>query len=110
MMFPAAAISGPACQRKACRRNQVSEKKAVTFKTAADRGSRVYVAGTFNHWDATSYRLRYCASKGVFKTTLLLAPGYYEYKFVIDGLWHVDVGCPNWALNDNGTLNSVIKV
>lgn len=112
MMVPAPTFSGSAFLRKTCRQNQAAKggKKAITFKTVADRRSLVYVAGTFNRWDATSCRLRYCAGEGVFKKTLLLEPGYHEYKFVVDGLWRVDVGCPNWVLNDNGTLNSVIKV
>ena len=41
---------------------------------------------------------------------LLLAPGEYEYKFVRDDEWMTDEGNPNFAANDFGTLNSVMKV
>ena len=85
-------------------------KKAVTFQTVAASGSRVFVAGSFNGWDPFSHPLEYHAGDGVFKTVLYLTPGYYEYKFVIDGFWHIDSACPNWVLNDSGGLNSVIHV
>lgn len=85
-------------------------KKAVTFQTMAESGSRVFIAGTFNGWDPSSTPLEYQAADGVFRTTLYLVPGYYEYKFVIDGFWHIDSACPNWVLNDSGGLNSVVAV
>lgn len=85
-------------------------EKAITFEFAAEAGSRVYIAGTFNAWNPSSHPLTYHPAEGLFRVTLLLAPGLYEYKFVVDGVWHVDVRCPHWALNSNGTLNSVLQI
>ena len=39
-----------------------------------------------------------------------LAPGEYEYKFVINGTWCVDPNCKEWRQNTLGTLNSVLRV
>ncbi len=98
-------------KRKPLRREAVrSDKKAVTFQTLARLGSRVFVAGTFNDWNPSSHPLEYRSEDGVFETTLHLATGYYEYKFVIDGHWHIDCSCPNWVLNHSGGLNSVVTV
>ncbi len=47
---------------------------------------------------------------GVYRCTLRLAPGCYEYKFVVDGEWVLDDGNPNFTSNDFGTLNSVLNV
>jgi 1,4-alpha-glucan branching enzyme len=85
-------------------------EKAITFEFAAEAGSRVFIAGSFNAWDPSAHPLTYHPAEGLFRVTLLLAPGLYEYKFVVDGVWHVDVRCPHWALNGNGTLNSVIQI
>jgi 1,4-alpha-glucan branching enzyme len=85
-------------------------EKPVLFETSAERDSRVYVAGTFNGWNPTSHPLTYHPSDDLFRATLLLPQGVHEYKFVVNGVWHVDVKCPNWVLNNNGTLNSVISV
>jgi len=84
--------------------------KAFRFEIQAEPRSRVFIAGTFNGWAPTTHRLRYHPKDGVFGITLYLEPGTYEYKFVVNGVWRVDVKCPHWKLNDNGTLNSVLRV
>ena len=49
-------------------------------------------------------------NEGVYTTTVKLAPGRYEYKFVIDGVWCADPENLDFVQNDHGTLNSVIAV
>ncbi len=84
--------------------------KAIQFEVAAQRDSRVCVAGTFNNWDPTSHPLTYHPEDGLYKATLLIDAGTHEYKIVVDGVWHRDEKCPHWKRNALGTLNSVIKV
>ncbi len=84
--------------------------KAVHFEVAAYSGSKVYVAGTFNNWDPTTHPLRHHPEDNVFRATLQLPAGSYEYKFVVDGVWYIDYGCPHWVVTASGTLNSVIHV
>ena len=88
-------------------------KKAATkvlFQFAAPKGCRVFVAGSFNGWSDDEHELQYQAKRGAFQTTLALAPGRYEYKFVVDGSWVADPACPDWVPNEHGSLNSVIVV
>ena len=85
-------------------------EKQVEFVLEAKHGSKVYIAGTFNEWNPTSHPLRYHPEDGTFKAKLLLPTGTHEYKFIVDGAWRIDIRCPNWVLNDNGTLNSVLKI
>jgi hypothetical protein len=47
---------------------------------------------------------------GHWETTVELAPGRYEYKFVRDGEWMPDLLALENVLNPHGTLNSVIHV
>lgn len=84
--------------------------KAVRFEIAAARDSKVYVAGTFNHWNPNTHPLDHHPEDGVFRATLHLPAGTHEYKFVVNGVWHLDAACPNWVLNEHGTLNSVVRV
>lgn len=84
--------------------------KAVHFEISAEQGSQVFVAGTFNNWDKTAHPLNHDPDAGVFRLTLHLAAGEHEYKFVVNGVWHMDAKCPHWAPNSHGTLNSVIHV
>ena len=39
---------------------------------------------------------------------MMLAPGVYEYKFVVNGDWKIDERNPNFTPNDIGSLNSVL--
>ena len=41
---------------------------------------------------------------------MFLAPGHYEYKYVVNGTWCVDPQCDDWRANDHGSLNSVLQV
>jgi len=68
----------------------------------------VYVVGDFNNWDPRSDRL--LKKKGTFQKTVRLAPGEYEYKFLVDGEWHCDPSAPRQVKNEFGTLNSVVRV
>ena len=85
-----------------------SRPRKVKFQIAADPGSEVYVAGTFNSWDPRKDRLTF--KDGVYTACLLLPKGRYEYKFVINDIWCIDPECPEWTPNDFGTLNSVVTV
>ena len=85
-------------------------KKRVTFTLAADAGSEVYLAGDFNNWDPAGKKLTDKKGDGVYSTVISLAPGEYEYKFVINGPWCVDPNCKEWRQNSLGTLNSVLRV
>ena len=87
-----------------------SGKKAVTFTVHGDRGHAVYLAGEFNEWNPTAKKMAYKARAGIYTTTLRLAPGSYQYKFVIDGTWCADPENVNAVANDRGTFNSVVTV
>lgn len=85
-------------------------KTTVTFTVHADKGKEVFLAGEFNGWDPSAKKMAYKAREGVYATTLSLAAGTYQYKFVIDGTWCADPENVNSVQNDQGTFNSVIEV
>jgi 1,4-alpha-glucan branching enzyme len=82
----------------------------VHFEVAAEPGSRVYVAGTFNAWNPTSTPLCDNQHTGHFRTGLHVPPGMHEYKFVVNGVWTVDPQCAKTTPNAFGSQNSVIQV
>jgi pimeloyl-ACP methyl ester carboxylesterase len=69
----------------------------------------VALAGTFNSWNPQSTPL---IKKGAdWFVSLKLAPGTYQYKFVVDGQrWTVDPENSRNADDGNGSVNSVIVV
>ncbi len=87
-----------------------SGKRRFTFIFEAPAGKHVCVAGAFNDWDPEQKVLEYKSSKGVYSGVIMLEPGTYEYKFVIDGEWVLDPKNPNFSHNDFGTLNSKLIV
>ena len=82
--------------------------KVVLFTVHADKGKAVYIAGEFNKWNPTAKKMAFKA--GVYSAKLKLAPGEYQYKFVIDGTWCADPENENSVKNDQGTFNSVVVV
>ena len=97
------------CATKKCAVKKAATKN-VTFTVHADKGKAVYVAGEFNKWNPTAKKMAYKAKSGIYTATIKLAPGSYEYKFVIDGTWCADPENANSVPNDQGTFNSVIVV
>jgi len=45
----------------------------------------VFVVGSHSHWQNKVYLTQ--QSNGEFSTVLHLAPGEYQYKFIVDGQW-----------------------
>lgn len=85
-------------------------KKATEFTVHAEKGKAVYLAGEFNAWDPTAKKMAWKARSGCYTATVKLAPGRYEYKFVIDGTWCADPENLVSVRNDQGTWNSVVEV
>ncbi|HNY03889.1 MAG TPA: glycogen-binding domain-containing protein, partial [Bacteroidales bacterium] len=69
---------------------------------------KVFVAGSFNNWNRSIYRME--LRQGTWWFPLYLKPGKYTYKFVVDGKWILDPANHLWEENDYGTGNSVLWI
>lgn len=88
-------------------KKQVTEK--VLFEFRAPEAQEVCLAGDFNNWDVRANPMK--RNKiGLWKVTLPLAPGRYEYRYISDGCWESDPSCSCCAPNQFGSMNSVIIV
>lgn len=84
--------------------------RRLTFRLAAPGAGSVALAGDFNGWDPGARPLKR-DSRGVWRGALRLAPGRYEYRFVVDGsLWLEDPANPRKAPNPYGAFNSLCEV
>jgi 1,4-alpha-glucan branching enzyme len=81
----------------------------VTFVFLEPNAKRVAVCGAFNGWAANAAPMTR-RPDGLWETTLALAPGRYEYKFLVDGIWIPDPAARENVWNYHGTLNSVVEV
>ena len=88
----------------------VAAQQMTKFVFNADSASRVTIVGDFNDWDPEASPLQQMG-KGVWTITIPLAPGRYQYTFVVDGTsWVVDPGAPRTLEDDFGQPNSIITV
>ena len=85
------------------------KRKKVNFSFLAPQAERVFIAGDFNAWDTTSHPMKK-DKKGLWKVSLNLAPGLYQYKFFVDGDWQNDPNCISLVENQFGTFNSLLGV
>ncbi len=90
--------------------NTKAGRKRIEFQFQTDPNYDVYLSGSFNNWNGEATKLKDTSGTGKFSVSLLLPPGEHEYKFVVNGEWHVDPECTDWRTNEFGTLNSVIIV
>ena len=90
-------------------RNQ-AYRQTVCFELSEPKATDVFLAGSFNDWDATSLALENVDGNGHFRAEVPLLPGCHEYKFVVDGDWTADPRCPRWTINEYGSLNSVLEI
>lgn len=96
------------CAAKSTAKKPVAKAKAVVFTVRAEAGAKVFLAGSFNDWNPEATAMT--EKKGVYSASLKLAPGRYEYKFVINGEWMADCENQDFVQNECGTLNSVVTV
>jgi 1,4-alpha-glucan branching enzyme len=85
-------------------------RKRVIFYCKAQPGSEVYIAGDFNNWDPARKKMQEKDNDGIFTATMMLPPGEYEYKFVINGEWSIDPECDEWIPNSLGSINSLVRI
>ena len=84
-------------------------KKRKRFQLHAPQASVVFIAGSFNGWDARARPLKRGAD-GVWKTSMTLVEGTYEYRFVVDGEWCDDPRCSESQPNGFGGRNALLRV
>jgi len=79
------------------------------FTVTAPDAHRVLLTGDFNNWSpVTTPMLK--RTNGTWAVTLQLAPGWYQYKFVVDGKWVTDPKNTEQVEDGYGSKNSVIGV
>ena len=93
--------------RKTRTLKKATAKAPVKFVCQAKPEAKsVSVAGQFSEWSPLNMQ----RIDGKFQTVLSLPPGEYEYKFIIDGQWHVDPTADKQVPNAFGTANSLVRV
>jgi len=99
-----------ACGTKKCGTTKAKKTTPSTaFTITAPDAQEVFLVGEFNDWCGDDFRMRRFKN-GVFKKSVKLPPGRYEYRFVVDGEWWTDPANPERSQNSFGSENSVITI
>lgn len=97
-------------QRPSRKKSPPAEAVEVEFVFERCGVEQVYICGQFNDWQPASLRMIGAPEAGLWEKRLVLPPGRYEYKFVVDGSWLHDPDAPENVPNVFGSLNSVVEV
>ena len=85
------------------------DPQRVRFEFTDPTATIVGLAGTFNRWQPDSKTLHSSGTGHWWKETTL-APGDYEYCFIVDGKWTPDPLVRETVPNPFGGRNSILKV
>lgn len=85
------------------------ESQRVLLELAWPGAQTVFIAGSFNDWHPTVSPMLHL-SDGTWAKELVLAPGRYEYRFVVDGQWVDDPAATDYIPNPFGGMNAVLTV
>lgn len=109
---PAAAAPATADASATAPGPQISAKGVRFNYKPNGKPSEIFLAGTFNAWNPANkdYLLKDEDGDGVYSITLQLAPGTYQYKFVIDGTWTKDPYSPEATGDGFGGQNGKFAV
>jgi PAS domain S-box-containing protein len=88
---------------------QVGEGRSIKFVLRMPKAQQVILMGDFNKWNPKTHPMRK-DENGVWRKTVMIYPGRYEYRFWADGEWYNDprntLRCPNCL----GSENNIIEV
>ena len=90
-------------------RNKSKLGKKMFFEYYAPEAVRVQLVGSFNQWDLHATPLKK-DRQGKWKVTLNLAPGRYEYRYLVDENWQNDQRPVECVPNTFGSWNCVLEV
>lgn len=80
--------------------------REVQFEFPAPDAQEVSLVGNFNNWNISETPMKK-DKNGVWRRTLSLEAGKYEYRFYVDGNWENDASCPGCVPNEFGSKNCV---
>ena len=97
-----------------------AERSRAEVCCRASGAKAIALVGSFNDWDPRANPMTEQAD-GTWVAALSLPPGFYRYKFLVDGQWRcnpefqkdgcgVCTACPNCIPNPYGTCDRVLIV
>jgi len=86
-----------------------ASKRRILFELELPSAQEVILMGDFNKWNSKKHVMK-ATSDGIWKKIVMLEPGRYEYKFLVDGEWQEDPINNEVSINCFLTKNNVINI
>jgi len=88
---------------------QKIKRRRVTFLFESSDAKEVILVGNFNNWNARKHPMK-SNENGMWNKSVVIPPGRYEYKFLVDIQWEEDPQSDQTCLNCFGTYNNVFNL
>jgi 5'-AMP-activated protein kinase regulatory beta subunit len=85
------------------------KRKKIQFAFYDEDADSVCILGDFNNWDGKKHAMQR-DNRNIWRITMLLPPGIYEYRFKVDERWENDPYNENACANCFGTINNVLEI
>ena len=85
------------------------KRRRVTLTLKTPKANEAILMGDFNDWNAKRHPMKK-NKDGVWEKSVMLPPGRYEYKFLVDGQWWTDPKNEETCHNCFGTENNVMFI
>ena len=112
-VVPPPAMEGGTAAPRVTKQGPNVTPEGVVFNYKADgKDRKIYLAGNFNNWNPEdpNYLMKDADGDGIWSITVKLAPGTYQYKYVIESKWTQDPYGPDEAPDGFGGRNSKFEV
>jgi hypothetical protein len=109
---PAGAVGARPTQTLGPGPNVTPDGVVFNYKAASPAKRKIYLAGNFNSWNPSDdkFLMKDDDNDATYSITVKLAPGTYQYKYVIDGAWTKDPFAPGSAPDGFGGQNGQFDV
>ena len=88
---------------------QKIKRRKVTFSLDLSGAKEVVLMGDFNNWNPKKHPMK-TDENGLWNKSVVIPPGRYEYKFLVDKQWEEDPQNDQTCLNCFGTYNNVFSM
>ena len=85
------------------------KRQKISFSFESSNAKEVILMGDFNNWNPKKRPMKK-DDNGKWTKAVILPPGQYEYKFLVDGQWKEDPQNDQTCLNGFGTYNNVFNL
>jgi len=85
------------------------KRQKITFSFESSDAKEVILMGDFNNWNPKKHPMKK-DDNGKWIRAVLLPPGQYEYKFLVDGQWKEDPQNDRICSNKFGSYNNLVNL